>query len=259
MGEKTRRRRHRLALLRTAAVLAASFAATVIILQLELEKRNEQAVLAALPEIARQDSAALASHIDGLVSHLHTAAQLLALQEEGSAQASEVLETLTHSVSFVQTGIRRSDGTVLLDDGQRVQDLCRRAAEAGASPSGGYLMEQAEPMEHNNAKLWVVRLFVPIPGSNAMLFGAVDLTALFSKALPQTGEYSRLVFETASEKILMDSLNSIPALGRSLARVLDLEPEQGARLHQEILTARKAGGERLYLCTQATGLPNWSL
>ena len=42
-------------------------------------------------------------------------------------------------------------------------------------------MEQAEPMERNNAKLWVVRLFVPIPGSNAMLFGAVDLTALFSK------------------------------------------------------------------------------
>ncbi len=259
MGEKTRRRRHRLALLRTAAVLAASFAATVIILQLELEKRNEQAVLAALPEIARQDSAALASHIDGLVSHLHTAAQLLALQEEGSAQASEVLETLTHSVSFVQTGIRRSDGTVLLDDGQRVQDLCRRAAEAGASPSGGYLMEQAEPMERNNAKLWVVRLFVPIPGSNAMLFGAVDLTALSSKALPQTGEYSRLVFETAGGTILMDSLSPTPALGRSLARVLDLEPEQDARLHQEILTARKAGGERLYLCTQATGLPNWSL
>ena len=54
MGEKTRRRRHRLALLRTAAVLAASFAATVIILQLELEKRNEQAVLAALPEIDRK-------------------------------------------------------------------------------------------------------------------------------------------------------------------------------------------------------------
>lgn len=253
------RRRQLLSLLRTAAILIASFAATVIILQLELEKRSEQAALAALPETVRQDSAALASHIDGLVSHLHTAAQLLSLQGEGSPGAEEVLATLTRSVSFVQTGIRLKDGTVLLDSGQSIRDAGYQAAEAGTSPGGGYLLERAEQVELNNAKLWVARLFVPIPGSDAMLFGAVDLTALSAKALPRTGDYAVLVFETASGRILMDSLHPTPALGQPLARVLDLEPEQARQLHQDIQSARDQDGTGLYLCTQTAGLPNWSL
>lgn len=259
MGEKKKRSRRQLrSFLLAAALLAVCFAATILILRLELEKRNEQAALASLPALARQDSAALSSHIDGLVSHLHTAAQLLALQED-SAGAERALSSLTRSVSFVQTGIRLSDGTVLLDDGQRIQDAARRAAEAGSSPSGGYLLEQAEPIQRENTRLWVVRLFVPIPGSDAMLFGAVDLTGLFSKALPQTGDYKILVFETSGGRILMDGLHTPPALGRPLEQVLQLEPEQTEGLYREIQTARPDGTGQLYLCTQPAGIPGWSL
>ena len=95
MGEKKPRQGERQiwGFVRTVAILMACFAATILILQLELDKRNEREALAALPGVASQSGAGIASHLSGLVSHLQTAAQVLPVQDGQDSTTATVFKT----------------------------------------------------------------------------------------------------------------------------------------------------------------------
>lgn len=269
MGEKlpSQRERQLWGFVRTVAILAACFAATVLILQLELEKRNEREALAALPGVASQSGAGIASHLSGLVSHLQTAAQVLPVHDGKDSTTVAVLETLTRSVDFVQTGLRLPDGSALLDDGQYHDNLPWTERSAGDLPGGRFLLGRAEQIDLGAGPLWVVRLFVEVPNSGGcLLFGSVALDSLAAKTLPyaQDETQSLLLFETGSGALLLDHLHDPPAFGEDFYAAVYLNSAQTALIRRDgeqeaVQTTRRPDGKELYLCTRATEVPGWSL
>ena len=269
MGEKKPRQGERQiwGFVRTVAILMACFAATILILQLELDKRNEREALAALPGVASQSGAGIASHLSGLVSHLQTAAQVLPVQDGQDSTTATVLETLTRSVDFVQTGLRLPDGSALLDDGRRHDTLAWTERSAGELPGGRFLLGRAEQIDLGSGPLWVVRLFVEVPNSGGcLLFGSVALDSLSAKALPyaQDGTQSLLLFEAASGALLLDHLHDPPAVGEVFYDAVCMDQDQAGLLRQTgeqegVQAISRPDGKRLYLCIQRTQIPGWSL
>ncbi len=252
---------------RTVAILVACFAATILILQLELDKRYEREALAALPGVATQSGAGIAGHLSGLVSHLQTTAQVLPVHDGKDSTTVAVLETLTRSVDFVQTGLRLPDGSALLDDGQYHHDLLWTERSAGVLPGGRFLLGRVEQIDLGAGPLWVVRLFVEVPNSGGcLLFGSVALDSLAAKALPyaQDATQSLLLFEADSGALLLDHLHEPPAVGEEFYASVYMDDAQTAQLRrdgeqEEVQTTRRPDGKRLYLCTRRTEIPGWSL
>ena len=252
---------------RTVAILVACFAATILILQLELDKRYEREALAALPGVATQSGAGIAGHLSGLVSHLQTTAQVLPVHDGKDSTTVAVLETLTRSVDFVQTGLRLPDGSALLDDGQYHHDLLWTERSAGVLPGGRFLLGRVEQIDLGAGPLWVVRLFVEVPNSGGcLLFGSVALDSLAAKALPyaQDDTQSLLLFEADSGALLLDHLHEPPAVGEAFYASVYMDDAQTAQLRrdgeqEEVQTTRRPDGKRLYLCTRRTEIPGWSL
>ncbi len=252
---------------RTVAILVACFAATILILQLELDKRYEREALAALPGVATQSGAGIAGHLSGLVSHLQTTAQVLPVHDGKDSTTVAVLETLTRSVDFVQTGLRLPDGSALLDDGQYHHDLLWTERSAGVLPGGRFLLGRVEQIDLGAGPLWVVRLFVEVPNSGGcLLFGSVALDSLAAKALPyaQDATQSLLLFEADSGALLLDHLHEPPAVGEAFYASVYMDDAQTAQLRrdgeqEEVQTTRRPDGKRLYLCTRRTEIPGWSL
>ncbi len=252
---------------RTVAILVACFAATILILQLELDKRYEREALAALPGVATQSGAGIAGHLSGLVSHLQTTAQVLPVHDGKDSTTVAVLETLTRSVDFVQTGLRLPDGSALLDDGQYHHDLLWTERSAGVLPGGRFLLGRVEQIDLGAGPLWVVRLFVEVPNSGGcLLFGSVALDSLAAKALPyaQDATQSLLLFEADSGALLLDHLHEPPAVGEEFYASVYMDDAQTAQLRrdgeqEEVQTTRRPDGKRLYLCTWRTESPGWSL
>ena len=241
---------------RTVAILVACFAATILILQLELDKRYEREALAALPGVATQSGAGIAGHLSGLVSHLQTTAQVLPVHDGKDSTTVAVLETLTRSVDFVQTGLRLPDGSALLDDGQYHHDLLWTERSAGVLPGGRFLLGRVEQIDLGAGPLWVVRLFVEVPNSGGcLLFGSVALDSLAAKALPyaQDATQSLLLFEADSGALLLDHLHEPPAVGEEFYASVYMDDAQTAQLRrdgeqEEVQTTRRPDGKRLYLC-----------
>ena len=103
---------------RAVAILLACFAATCLVLHLELARRSEEAGMERVPAFAQQTSAGVTSKVEDVASRLTTAAQVLAAVHWSQDLVTlEMLDAMTTTVPFAQMGIRMPDGSAVFSDG----------------------------------------------------------------------------------------------------------------------------------------------
>ncbi|MBQ2926056.1 MAG: hypothetical protein IJE03_04440, partial [Ruminiclostridium sp.] len=168
---------------RAVAILLACFAATILILHLELARRSEEAALERLPSFAQQTSAGVTGKVEDVASRLSTAAQVLAASHWSQDEVTqEMLDAMTNTVPFAQMGIRLSDGSAIFSDGTYQQPTDWAEAQVCRGSGGEFLLGRAEVLTLSDGPAWAVRIYVEIPGTQAHLFGTMALEDLFGGA-----------------------------------------------------------------------------
>lgn len=263
---QVRTQKRALSLLRTIAILAACFVATILILRMEMEKRNEEAAVESLPVFAQQSSAGVTGVVQDMANRLDAAAEIIAA--DGSPQgevAWNVLAAMGHSSPFAQTGVRLADGTAILDDGTRKENVVWPETQACKR---GHCISNAEKITLDGKPTWVLWMFVEIPGTEAMLFGTVQLESMFSHSFfpgLRGSDQNILVFETDTGTVLLDTLHDKQTVGVDFYDMELLNEEQAGQLRgnstnvTSVSYLERKEGSRLYLCAVNTDVPGWSL
>lgn len=254
------KKRRTLSMFRTVSILVLCFAATLLLLRMELDKRTKQAALESLPDFAAQSSAGVVSRVEDMASRLNTAAQVLAAGNlEPGSISQELLEAMVETAPFVQMGVRQADGSAILSDGTYQQPADWSPTQTFESNLGTFLLGRAEVISLADGPAWATRLYVPIPGTDTLLFGTMRLDALFETSLFQTlleGEQSLLIFETDSGTILLDSLHGEDHLGKNL---YTQELMSASKIRALLDSGEAAYQNGQYLCVQDSGVPGWSI
>ncbi|MBQ9933520.1 MAG: response regulator [Ruminiclostridium sp.] len=253
---------------RAVAILLACFAATILILHLELARRSEEAALERLPSFAQQTSAGVTGKVEDVASRLSTAAQVLAASHWSQDEVTqEMLDAMTNTVPFAQMGIRLSDGSAIFSDGTYQQPTDWAEAQVCRGSGGEFLLGRAEVLTLSDGPAWAVRIYVEIPGTQAYLFGTMALEDLFGGAFFRgflEGDQGVVVFETYTGTILLntweegtlgENFYSMDFLAQSQAALLK-EGTEGAEFQ---VLSRKTQDGPVYFCAENTGLPGWSL
>ena len=253
---------------RAVAILLACFAATCLVLHLELARRSEEAGMERVPAFAQQTSAGVTSKVEDVASRLTTAAQVLAaVHWSQDLVTQEMLDAMTTTVPFAQMGIRMPDGSAVFSDGthQNAMDWAETRTCQGAG--GEFLLGAAEVVTLEQGPVWAIRLYVEIPGTQACLFGTMSLEELFGGSFFRSfleGDQGVVVFETATGTILLNTWEEA-SLGENFYHTDALTQEQTDQLKAgvqgtefQVLSRRTQGGD-LYYCAENTGLPGWSL
>lgn len=253
---------------RAVAILLTCFAATILILHLELARRSEEAALERLPAFAQQTSAGVADKVEDVASRLSTAAQVLSAIDWSQDQVTqEMLDAMAATVPFAQMGVRLADGSAVFSDGtyQRPTDWAETQVCQG--PGGQFLLGRAEVISLADGPTWAVRLYVEIPGTQALLFGTMGLEDLFSGSFFRgflEGDQGVVVFETDTGAILLNTWEE-GTLGENFYHAGYLTEGQKAQLKTadqktefQVLSRQTQDGQ-LYFCAENTVLPGWSL
>ena len=253
---------------RAVAILLACFAATILILHLELARRSEEAALERVPAFAHQTSAGVTDKVEDVASRLSTAAQVLATANWSQDQVTrEMLDAMTTTVPFAQMGIRLPDGSAVFSDGTWQQAGHWAETRTCQGPGGEFLLGRAEVISLSHGPTWAVRIFVPIPGSESQLFGTMRLEDLFSSSFFRgflEGDQGVVVFETATGTILLNTWEE-ESLGHNFYRNDYLTGSQTRQLKaggggEELqVLSRKTQTGQVYFCAENTALPGWSI
>ncbi|MBQ9852342.1 MAG: response regulator [Ruminiclostridium sp.] len=253
---------------RAVAILLACFAATILILHLELARRSEEAALERLPSFAQQTSAGVTGKVEDVASRLSTAAQVLAASHWSQDEVTqEMLDAMTNTVPFAQMGIRLSDGSAIFSDGTYQQPTDWAEAQVCRGSGGEFLLGRAEVLTLSDGPAWAVRIYVEIPGTQAHLFGTMALEDLFGGAFFRgflEGDQGVVVFETYTGTILLNTWEE-GTLGENFYNAGYLAQSQAALLKEETegaefqVLSRKTQDGPEYFCAENTGLPGWSL
>lgn len=262
--EREKREKKRgLSVARTVIILVACFVATLLILQMELQKRSERAALESLPAFAVQSGADVDGAVADLTGSLHTAAQVMAAGGARSEEAQDMLEVLARSAPFAQTGIRRADGSALFSDGSATAHQVWTDTLTHHAAGGDVRIGEIQRLRLGGRDVWALRLFVDIPGSDDQLFGALRVDDLFRRTFLyglQDSNRHIIIFETESGAILLDTLHRQTTLGEDFYALDLLTPEQVVRQSEETgIVYQEQDGERLYLYAGSTGVPGWRL
>ncbi|MBR5534138.1 MAG: response regulator [Ruminiclostridium sp.] len=253
---------------RAVAVLLACFAATCLVLQLELGRRSEEAAMERVPAFAQQTSAGVTSKVEDVASRLTTAAQVLAAVHWSQDQVTrEMLDAMTTTVPFAQMGIRLPDGSAVFSDGTWQETVPWAEAQVCQGSGGEFLLGQAEVITLDGEPVWTIRLYVQIPGSQSFLFGTMALEDLFGGSFFRSfleGDQGVVVFETATGAILLNTWEE-DTLGENFYAADALTQDQADRLKagdprtEDQVLSRKTQEGQLYFCAENTALPGWSL
>ena len=194
---------------RAVAILLACFAATCLVLHLELDRRSEEAAMERVPAFAQQTSAGVTNKVEDVASRLTTAAQVLAAVPWSQDQVTqEMLDAMTTTVPFAQMGIRMPDGSAFFGDGS-YQDTMDWAEGQVCQGSGGeFFLGPAEVVALDQGPAWAIRLYVEIPGTQAHLFGTMRLEDLFGGSFFRSfleGDQGVVVFETDTGAVLLNT------------------------------------------------------
>lgn len=253
---------------RAVAILLACFAATILILHLELARRSEEAAMERLPTFAQQTSAGVTGKVKDVASRLSTAAQVLAASNWSQDQVTqEMLDAMTSTVPFAQMGIRLSDGSAIFSDGSYQGPGDWAETQVCQGPGGEFLLGRAEVLTLSDGPAWAIRIYVEIPGTQAYLFGTMALEDLFSSSFFRgflEGDQGVVVFETHTGTILLNTWEE-DTLGENFYRTDYLAQSQAALLKNGTegaefqVLSRKTQEGQVYFCAENTGLPGWSL
>ena len=253
---------------RAVAILLACFAATILILHLELARSSKEAALERLPAFAQQTDAGVTGKVEDVASRLSTAAQVLAAMDWSQDPLTQgMLDAMTSTVPFAQMGIRLPDGTAIFSDGTRQDAGDWTPTQVCEGTDGSFLLGQAEMVTLADGPAWAVRLYVEIPGTQSLLFGTMRLEDLFGGEFFRgflEGDQGVVVFETETGTILLNTWQE-DTLGQDFYQTDYLEESQGALLKEgkegteyQVLS-RKTDQGQIYFCVENTGLPGWSL
>lgn len=232
-------------LVRILFILSVCFIATIFVLKFDLKRQDEQENKDSLPAFAYRSSAGVAGVVEDLVGRLTITADVLAdgdLSQDSNTQS--LLRAMEDSVYFVELGIYLPDGGVLHSDGTRRAANTLRLPTAEQMERMPYCVSPAEAKEIDGSIRWVSRIFVEIPGSDALLYGAVDVEKRFSTAFSPwlgDGTHSLVLFETNTGVTLFDSLHKTSTVGQNFYQSNLLSEAQLAQLRRDNAGATDAG------------------
>ena len=250
---------------RTMGILLLCCLFAVVILQMEMEKRNEESALESLPVFARQSAADVEGAVSDLAASLHTSAQMiLTANRTEELTGLEILESLDRTSRFIQTGIRREDGSALFSDGTVSRNEIWTDETITRAGQTQYRMGRILRREMNGQEMWSLRLYVDIPGTGEQFFGTMRVEDLFRQSFLyglQWGDRHVIVFESETGAILLDTLHTQKTLGENFYDQSLLTPEQVDQPRMENGKIRYVyqDGERIYLYAAPSGVPGWEL
>ena len=250
---------------RTVGILVLCCVCAVMVLQMEMEKRNEESALESLPVFARQSAADVEGAVADLSASLHTAAEMIAASDRSERLNTLMfLESLDRSSRFLQTGIRREDDSALFSDGTVSRDEVWTDVTDTRAGQTQYRMGRILQRRIGDQEMWTLRLYVGIPGTREQLFGTVRVEDLFRRSFLyglQGGDRHVIVFEAETGAILLDTLHDQKTLGENFYDLSLLTPEQttGEPLETGKIPYVYRDGERIYLYADHSGVPGWEL
>lgn len=256
-------------LVRILIILSVCFVGTIFVLQLELERQNEEETKNCLPAFAYQSSAGIAGVIEDLTERLTTAAAVIAggdLPDDSNAQS--VLQAMEGSVYFAEMGVCLPDGSLFKSDGSRETSHSLHIPNIQQVKVAPYYLSPAETMSIDGRERWVSRVFVEIPGSDALLYGAVDFEEIFNTAFfpwLKGSARSLILFETGTGVILLDTLHSTGSVGENFYETNLLSKKQVAQLQTDNANVTDTGeqmtleGRNYYFSGINSEVPGWSL
>ena len=252
---------------RIVVVLTACFVATLLILRMELGKRSEQAVLDSLPTMAQQGTIGVEGVLEELAQRLQITAETIQGQDlTQDMTARQLLQKLEQSPPFLEVGLRLPNDDVQLSSGEIIAGARWPETVVCPSQKTPFRIGAAARHEVRGEKVWLMSVFVDIPGTGMEIFGTVDLEEVgehtFFRSLTGSGQHL-MVFETKTGTLLMDTLHGDrPSVGKNFYEQDLLSWEDGAPLREPSekpvsITWRDKTGT--YLCAQNTSVPGWSL